>query len=94
MGKNGIIIAVSIAAVAIIAGVVFLGISPQKETWVFTPIGEGTVLCESLDCPFIYEDERCGQGFLIKENDELVKQYESVSIDEPNIILDLSLCNE
>jgi len=93
MAKNGIIIAGSIAAIAIIAGAVFISISPQKETWVYTPIGEGTVVCESPDCPLIYQDEKCGQGFLIKENDELVKQNESIRIDEPNIILDFRLCN-
>ena len=92
MAKNGIIIGGSIAAVAIIAGAVFLGISPQKETWVYTPIGEGTIVCESPDCPLIYEDEKCGQGFLIKENDELVKQSERNRIDDPKVEIDFSLC--
>ena len=91
MAKNSIIIGASIAAIAIIA-VVFIGISLQKETWVFTPIGEGTVLCESLDCPLIYEDEKCGQGFLIDEHDELVKQSESNRIDDPKVEIDFSMC--
>jgi len=94
MGKNGIIIAGSIAAIAIIAGAVFIGISLQKETWVFTPIGEGTVVCRGLECPLIYEDEKCGQGFLLDEDDELVKQSESNRIDDPNVMIDFSLCNE
>ena len=92
MAKNGIIIAGSIAAIAIIAGAVFIGISPQKETWVYTPIGEGTVVCESPDCPLIYEDEKCGQGFLIKENDELVKQSERNRIDDPKVEIDFDMC--
>jgi len=92
MAKNSIIIGASIAAIAIIA-VVFIGISLQKETWVFSPIGEGIVRCESLDCPLIYDDEKCGQGFLLDEHDELVKQSESNRIDDPNVKIDFSLCN-
>jgi len=92
MNKNAIV-GGSIAAVAIIVGVVFLGTLDQKETWVFSPIGEGTVLCESPDCPLIYQDEKCGQGFLIDEDDELVKQSEKNRIDDPNVKIDFRLCN-
>ncbi len=68
-------------------------INEFQKTCVFSPIGEGTVVCESLDCPLIYEDEKCGQGFLIKENDDLVKQSERNRTDDSNVEIDFSLCN-